>query len=216
MRSMGFKTAFMFLALPLAVAGCDITTPSQLKTGQMRIQQDMKTEAFAMSGPSAADVKRIVADYKMNGTGTVDAIVSYRGPDPAAEAAARSVAASTVKKFKDHGIDLRSSTVAVGEDAAADKVVISYSASVARAASNCGRMTGYQGGDTIEGMKQYDIGCESQSAISQMLVRPDDLMGGNSEAGGYARRAGSMAEPYASGKKNDKIQGINASTVGTQ
>lgn len=207
------KLLTIFLPLLLATA-CDVTMPSQVKTGKIRVEETTKTESWSAYGVNQTALDNLARDYHQNGRGDVTAVISYKGNNPAHEIAAKKQAADYVSAFKKEGIPLKASVVSVPDEQAAGRAVVSYNAMVALPPEDCTRMTGYQGADSINDVKKYEMGCEVKSNLSRMIVRSEDLMGGKSATDIESRRAGATVDKYINGVKNEKIEGIAASKVG--
>lgn len=104
--------------------------------------------------------------------------------------------------------------VPVADLALADQVVFTYDALTARAPDHCTRMPGYQGAEDLEAIDNYQISCESKAVISQMIVRPEDLLGRDSKGAGTSRREATTVELYQDGEPNELFSAVgNASEV---
>lgn len=194
----------------LLLSACDITTPSQVKTGQIRVTEQQVTETLKASDVDLGAVDRISSDYKRNGRGPISVLVSF---SDAGTARANAQANQYKRAFAAHGVNVSVETVSVPADTPT-QAIVSYQAMAALPPEGCARLTGYQGAEGLYEMEGYGIGCETKTAISRMVATPDDLLGKESGTGSPSRRAGSNTEKYTNGVPNEKIEGIRSSKVG--
>jgi type IV pilus biogenesis protein CpaD/CtpE len=203
------------LSLPL-LAACDVTAPSQVTTGKIRLSTQTKTIVLPAQTVDKEQVETITADYARTGKGKISVLVSYLDGNPVNEIKARQRGNAYKSAFQRRGIPkVEVNTVSVATPTDANQAIISYHALTASAPKNCDRLTGYQGGDTLDNMRTYPIGCETKSILSQMIADPSDLMGKAGTAKDDARRAGAVVEPYKAGTPNQPLKGMQASTIGT-
>jgi pilus biogenesis lipoprotein CpaD len=208
---------FACLAIALLVSACSMGTPSQVKTGAMRVEDEMKTVSIDPAAFTRDQANIIVDDYARNGRGKMAVVVSYLRANPAARLRAEQQGAKIGRVLHERGVNnLKVNIVSVNTPNHAEQAVVSYMAVTAKAAENCMRMPGYKGGDTLDNAMDYNYGCETQMAIAKMIVNPEDLMGRDGTPDNESRRAGIVVENYKNGVKNPPLQGqINASDVST-
>lgn len=215
MRHSFLGTCGVFLSAAMLLSACDVTTPSQVKTGEIRIMERMKTATLDARRVDANRVDMIADDYKMNGRGDFSVVVSYLQNDAGAKRAVSGQGIALRNAFAAKGIsDLNIDYVPVTDTALAGQAVVSYQATVAEPPENCGQVMGYQGADVLRNMDAYELGCGTQSALSKMIVQPEDLLGTSGTPDGDSRRHGALVERYKSGTPNEKLEGMNASEVG--
>jgi pilus biogenesis lipoprotein CpaD len=194
-----------------------MATPSQVKTGALRVEDQMKTFNIdpATLTPDQADV--IADDYNRNGRGRMDVVVSYIRANPAARVKAQQQGVKIAQTFAAKGVrNLKVNLVYVNTKNHAEQAVVSYMAVTALPGRNCTRMPGYQGTETLNNAAQYSFGCETQMAVSKMVVTPEDLLGRGGTPDDESRRHGTIVEKFKSGTQNGPLQGqINASDVST-
>jgi pilus biogenesis lipoprotein CpaD len=192
-------------------------TPSQVKTGAIRVEDQMKTVNIDPAAFTNDQANVIADDYIKNGRGKLAVVVSYIRANPAARAKAQVQGAKIANVFNNKGVkNVKVNIVAVNTKNHAEQAVVSYMSVTARAAANCTRMPGYQGGDTLDNALDYGYGCETQMAISQMIVNPEDLLGRAGTPDNESRRTGNVVENYKNGVRNPPLEGaINASDVAT-
>lgn len=210
MSGMTNRVLFCFCAM-IMLAGCDITMPSQVETGQIRVTEQQTTEALPAAYVDTGAVTRIANDYKRNGQGPISVLVSYVDDTPAGQA--HHQAGQYKRAFAAQGVTVRTDIAAVPKTTPL-RAIVSYQAMAALPPEGCNRMAGYQGAEGLYEMKDYGIGCETKTAISRMIATPDDLLGKESGAGTESRRAGNTTEKYKNGTPNTKIEGIRSSDVG--
>lgn len=205
------------LAIALLLSACSMATPSQVKTGAIQIEDRMKTVNIDPVSLTPDQAGVIADDYHRNGRGKMAVVVSYVRANPAARIKAEQQGVKIAKAFADKGVrNLKVNMVAVNTANHAEQAVVSYMAVTAMAPKNCTRMPGYNGSDTLDSSLEYGYGCETQMAISKMIVNPEDLLGRDGTPDGESRRHGTVVEKYKSGTQNGPLAGqINASDVST-
>jgi type IV pilus biogenesis protein CpaD/CtpE len=206
--------SFLAVALSLLLGACDTTTPSQIKTGDIRLQREMKTAV--LYAVEAEKVDMIADDFRQNGEGRMRGVMGYLAGNPLQEAGVKRQGNAYKQAFASAGVkDLPVEYVGVNDKEKTGYLVVSYAALVARAPSDCMPITGYDGADSRSVVEGYAFGCETKTALSKMISRPADLLGRAGTTDGDARREGTIIERHKSGVPNTRMQGINASTVGS-
>lgn len=215
MRQSGlFSLAGLFSAV-LLLSACDMTTPSQVETGHIRLQENMKTVTVHPATPDAAAASRIADDFKRNARGKMTMVIPYKAGQPAEELQAKRYGNQWKQTMAKAGVkDMDVNFVGVDDPQFLTRAVISYPALQAMPPEGCRRLTGYQGADSIEDVHNYRIGCEVKTAVSKMIVDPEDLLGRDSAEISEARRQGAVVESYMSGAPNEPLQGGRSSDVG--
>ncbi len=200
------------LGMALSLSACDVSTPSQIQTGKIRVKEQMVTEALDAGHIDQARVSVISRDILRNGKGEVSLTVPYLS---GGEYSAREISTSYQEAFQTQGVrHVSVALVPVTERQYADKAVLAYRAMTAIPASDCTRIPGYQGTDNIEELDRYRIGCETQAATARMVVDPTDMLGKAGTQDRDSRRSGAIIEPYSSGVPNQPLKGMQASKVG--
>lgn len=213
-QSRVFSLAGLFAAV-LLLSACDMTTPSQVETGHIRLQENMKTVTVHPASPEASAVSRIADDYKRNARGQMTMVIPYKAGQPAEELQAKRYGSQWKQTMAKAGVtEMDVSYVGVDDPQFLSRAVISYPALQAMPPEGCRRLTGYQGADSIEDVHNYRIGCEVKTAVSKMIVDPEDLMGRDSGAASEARRQGAVVEGYMSGTPNEPLDGGRSSDIG--
>jgi type IV pilus biogenesis protein CpaD/CtpE len=207
---------FSAAALCLGLSACDVSMPSQLETGHMRLAEETRSIRLDAERPDVAVAHRIVEEFRENGRGDIRLVMPYRGGDPLSETRARHSGGQWQAAFAKAGTAaLKIDYVDVADPALLGQAVVSYRVLAALPPANCGqRLTGHQGGDTLEDMHSYRIGCETRMAISKMIVNAEDLKGRDGSAEGDSRRQGTVAERYMSGERMETLQTTSASSIG--
>lgn len=205
------------LCAVLLLSGCDMTTPSQVETGHIRLQEDMKSVTVNPVKADARQVLSIADEYKRVSRGKMSMVIPYQKGSPAEEVKARRQGRDWQQHFAKEGIHtLDVSYVGVEDPRLLSQAVISYPALQAHAPEGCRRLTGVYGADSLEDVHAYRMGCETKSAISKMIVHPEDLLGRGNTEKADSRRAGTVVEGYLSGTPNEPLDGGRASDVGGQ
>lgn len=199
------------------LSACNMQTPSQVKTGYMRVQEDVKTVAVPADVVDRSAVTAVVADYTKNGISSapVQILLPYVAGNPLQETGAKKIAESYVAAFAEAGVsNVRVDYIAVSDASQATQAVLSYGAVSALGPENCRRMTGFQGADARDDVEKYAFGCEMKTLMSKQIARPADLLGKGGLPEGTSRRSGTIVEDHSAGKPNEKLDGIRASSVG--
>lgn len=200
----------------LLLSACDVTMPSQLETGQMRLAEETRSVALDAAQPDRAAARRVAADYRDAGRGDMRLVMPYRSGDPLHETQARRLGNEWKAAFAKEGAGaLKVDLVAVTDPDMLGKAVVSYNVLAVQPPVGCERrLTGYQGADTLEDMHNYRIGCETRTAISKMIVNPEDLQGRAGTVSGDSRRQGTVTERYMGGEGMERLDTTNASGIG--
>lgn len=202
------------VGMALALSACDVSTPSQVQTGKIRVGERVVTETLDAAKVDPLRVKIVSSDIQRNGRGAVTITVPYL---EGGEAAARKQGAAYRKAFEGQGVKkVALALVPVTDDRVAGQVVVDYRAVVAAPAEKCTRIPGYVGADNLEEAVNYRFGCEMQALTTKMVADPTDLLGKESAQGGSSRRSGAIIEGYQSGTPQQPLDGMNASQVGNQ
>lgn len=215
MTTLPLRNTCLALIALLALGACTMTTPSQVRTGQMVVEETPAVLTRTLHDMTRADAVLLAKGYKNRGRGEMSATVSYDGADSAALAATRKEIARVARDLQAEGVNrLQVEYVPVRDAALKGQVVFTYAALNARAPDHCSRMPGYQGGEDLIAIRQYQISCESKSIMSQMIVRPEDLLGRDGKGGGTSRREAATVELYQDGEPNELFSEVgNASEV---
>jgi len=214
---MYLKNAMAIALSVLLLAGCDVSTPSQVVTQPIQLRDAVKTAVLDPARPDAAAAKLIADDYKRDGKGDgLSLVFSYAAGDPQDKAVAEKHARAWRALFVKHGVaQVKTEYVEMTDPQYLGRAIVSYTALSAEAPKDCGRITGYQGADVLESGEKYGMGCESETALSKMVVDPSDLMGKGGTPDDDSRRDGALVEKYKAGTPNPKMQGMSASSVGS-
>ncbi|MFN7114799.1 MAG: CpaD family pilus assembly lipoprotein [Alphaproteobacteria bacterium] len=207
---------FCAAGLTLGLAACDMSVPSQIETGHMRLSEETRSVALPAAKPDIATARRIAADFRDNGRGDMHLVMPYRSGDPLHETQARRLGKewqSALAKGGAQGVKVE--YVGMTDAALLERAVVSYTVLAALPPVGCGqRLTGYQGGDTLEDLHKYRIGCETRTAFSKMIVNPEDLKGRDGSEPGDSRRQGTVSERYMSGEGMERLETTSASGIG--
>ena len=210
------KHNFIALAFVVAggllVAGCDITTPSQVQMQKIQIKESMKTEVMDAYRVDENRLSVLAASWQRNGEGPLNLLMTYTdGKKPEIERQARKYKKALIQNgVKPVSVDL----IEVADMKQHGRVIVSYRSVHAQAPEHCQNLPGYHGAETLANANSYKFGCESQMAISKMIADPKDLMGRGGTPDGDSRRLGTIIEGHMSGTPNEAMEGISASTIG--
>ena len=203
------------LSATLMLGACDVTTPSQLKTGQMQVGEGVAVKHLPAGRLDEEQVNVVADDYIRNGKGAVRVVVPYMAGNPLERVTAERQGNLYKKAFARRGVATVVNYISVHSGADAENLYVSYTSTQAYPPSDCMHMTGADGASTINEVRHYQMGCEMDMAMSQMIVHPDDLMGVAGTPDDYSRRQGAVVEHYRAGTTNAPLNGLNASTTGT-
>jgi type IV pilus biogenesis protein CpaD/CtpE len=211
MKSIKASSICCFAVCALLLSACDVTTPSQVHTGEIQVKDVMKTATVDPAHVSSESVEIISKDYAMNGTGPMRLVVPYQPRSPLEKIAAEAEGARYQKAFAAKGVkDFRVSYTATVEPKA--MAVISYMALAAEPPRNCHHISAYYGAAAMKDTEGgQDIGCEIKSAQAQMIARPADLLGTAGVPQDDSRRQGTVVERYKAGTPNPALTGLSAS-----
>jgi type IV pilus biogenesis protein CpaD/CtpE len=216
MRAYRLVSLAAALVTVLALSACDVSTPSQVTTEQIRLKDKMVTEVLDARHVDAARINVIADEFMHKAKGGMTLTVSYLFGDFSAMDAAQKQADVFKKSFEKRGVpNVSVVIVPMAEQQYADKVVVTYKALLALPPKNCRRIPGYEGSETLAEVDEYQYGCEMKTAMSRMIADPSDLNGKAGSQDNDSRRDGATVETYRSGKPNDAMKGYQASKIGS-
>ncbi len=215
MTSMFKRYAAIFL-LPVLVAGCSMSTPSQLRTGQVQLREDAAVHTYALADMGKGQVRALAHDHAARGRGPVSVTVSYPEGDSSARKTAQADMRRVLSQLQAEGVKgTKVDYVAVSDSRLAGQAVFSYPALIASAPDHCTRIPGHSGAESLDDMQNYQIGCENKEMLGRMVARPSDLLGNTGTGHGTGRRAGAVVDVYQTGEPNDLFYPVSsASSVG--
>ncbi len=212
----GRETLLLVATSVLLLTACDMSLPSQVNVRQIQVKETMRAEKLDAFHMDPARVNIIADHYLRNGRGPMRMTMAYQAGEPLKEIEMQKQARLYQKAFEQKGVsNIVVDYVPMADAAYVGTAVVSYPALTALPPKDCGRLTGYQGVGNLDDMKQYKVGCDTQAAMSRMIARPADLMGTAGTPDGDSRRQGGVVEKYKTGEPNERIDGINASDIGT-
>lgn len=210
------KAAIVILSTVGFIAGCDMTVPSQIRTGKIQLQQGQVTEVVNVNEIDRNRVAILAGDYQRNGEGAISMTVAYPAGDRKQQLAIEKKGNQFKEAFRRHRVnELDINYIAVEDMVYAGRAIISYSSIRAKPPSGCRDMPGMMGAESIETVEGYELGCEIKSSLSKMIADPRDLMGVSGTPEGSSRRQGAAVETYKDGAPNEKIiENMMASDLG--
>lgn len=193
-----------------------MSTASQLRTGPIQLEEKPAVETRRLHDFNAADARLLAKGYRDRGRGPLSATASYDQGDVNGLRRTREDVQRAVQALNREGVrEVRVEYVPVSDPMLVGQVVFAYQALNARAPDHCTRMPGYQGAEDLDAIQRYQISCESKSIMSEMIVRPEDLLGRSEKDLSTARRAGGVVEFYQDGEPNELFSEVgNASEIG--
>lgn len=215
MRHQTFTAICGAALLALALPACTMSTPSQLKTGQLQVMDAMQTRQLPAGAVDESQVNIVADDYMRNGKGPVRIVVPYRAGKPLEHVTAERQGNLYKKAFGRRGVATLVSYIPVQNAKDAERLVVAYESTQALPPPDCAHMTGSDGAGALSDVEHYKMGCEMDNAMASMISHPDDLMGVAGTPDDYSRREGPVTERYRSGTSNPPLNGLNASTTGT-
>ncbi len=213
MKNRLFGLPIVLLAL---LAGCNMTTPSELRTGSMIVKDDVVTQSMSIDDMGRERMVLLARDYHNRARGPLSLTVAYPSGDAAEKQRMQSKVQRAVKSLKKENVkSVNVEYVGVEDKEATGRVVATFPALVAVAPDNCRPMPGMQGGESWEETNDYQFSCETKDVMSRMIAHPEDLLGVDGSKGGTARRTGTVVESYQDGVPNESFLGTaTASEIG--
>ena len=216
MRLNKFLALAFILIFAVTLSACDVTTPSMINTGKIRIKNQMVTKTFDVHNFDEAFANEIAQDVIRNGRSKMTLTLSYFAEDRANRVIAEKSGQIFKQAFKDRGVyNVKIVTVPVDNKNSAGKLVVTYKSLVAEAPEECTRIIGSDGADSMEAVDKYQFGCNTKMTISKMVADPSDLLGKSGSSGVESRRSGATVENYKTGTPNNPMGGYQASNIGT-
>lgn len=211
-RSFRYSALCCVALAALTLSACNVTTPSQVTTGQIRVEDYTKTVLFSVKKVDKDAVDIAAADYLRNSKSRAEIVVPYLKGRKGALAQARRTGVAFKKAFLDYGVDARVNFAETLDEEGARHAVLAYTATMARPPAHCQRMPGQEGAEIQDTAYKYSFGCENATILAKMISRPEDLMGVAGTPDSFSRREGPMMEGYMSGRTNPSIQGVTNSS----
>lgn len=210
MRKHGLLSLVSVLLGVLSLSACDVSAPSKISLGKIRIQEQMV--ALPLEG---AQVPKVAEQFTRTGKGDMTITISYMAREGGSRMRAEAQGDTYRKMFSQYGVsNIAVVTVPVSSRKDAEKSVVTYMASVALPPEGCHGMPGHLGAGNIAAADGYNFGCDTQTAVSKMIADPSDLMGKPGTQNGDSQRNGTIIEPYKAGTPNEQMKGFQASGIG--
>lgn len=190
----------------------DLTSPSSVHTGKIKVKDEMVTGTLSASHVDAARVSATAHGILRSEGREATLTIPYL---PGDEDHARKIGNDYRELFASEGVaKLTVDFISVKDPEIAKEAVIVYRALVAAPSAACKSLPGKNGGEIMQDAADYEFRCETQAVVSKMVSDPADLLGRSGSAEGDSRRAGTLQEHHASGTPNDPLKGMSASKVG--
>jgi type IV pilus biogenesis protein CpaD/CtpE len=211
MRRSGVSAFCCVVLAALSLGACTMTTPSEVTTSQIQVEDYMKTTLLPLPGVNATSVDLAANDYRRNGKSPAELVVPYLKGKKNSLAGARRSGTAYRKAFEEFGMGLQVKYAETTDKDSMHNAVLSYTAALARAPKHCKRMPGAKGAEIQENTSDYSFGCEHSILLSKMISRPEDLMGVAGTPDSLSRREAPMMEGYMSGRTSPGITGLTSS-----
>lgn len=214
MIATGKKLAMVsLLSVGLLLGGCDMSTPTKVRTSKIQVSEQMKTETLNANALDEARVAVIAKDYLRNGRSkSLGLMLTYDVSSEAAFMRAQHQRSLFMRAFERNGVhNLDVDLLPVNDPAKAGRAIASYRAMSAAPPDGCTRMPGWDGVGHRDTLEDYEFGCEVDSVISKMVSDPEDMLGKAGTQDGDARRQGGVVERYRSGEPNESLEGLSSS-----
>ncbi len=201
------------LSVGLLLGGCDMSTPTKLRTGKIQVKEQMKTETLNANALDEGRIAVIAKDYLRNGRSkSLSLMLTYDVGSEDAFVQARHQRSLFRKAFERQGVrNLNIDLLPVSDPAKVGRAIASYRAMSAAPPEGCTRMPGWDGVGHRASLEDYELGCEVDSVISKMVSDPEDLLGKDGSQDGDGRRQGAVVEGYRSGEPNEPLDGLSSS-----
>lgn len=209
---MKYGSKFAILLVAVGLSAC---SASQVSVDRIQVEQTVQSIVLERDEINENMLARLADDYKKTSEGGMDVFVSYPNGLMGAEAQATRTARHYKHVLQDKGVaQVNVMTVPMDSPEYDQRVIISYKGYTAEAPKDCGRIPGVWGGEGIDEIKKYQIGCEHMRYTSKMVADPRDLLGKSRTQDGDARRAGNVVEAYQTGEPLPELDISTASDVG--
>lgn len=214
---MRYKFATMVFCSALAVSACSMKTPSQVNVERISVEQGTQSIVLERADMDENMLARIADNYKRTSEGGMDVYVSYAGDINGAAAEAGRLASHYQSVLIDKGVrEVEAITVPMNGPEFDSRVIVSFKGYKAYEPKDCTRLTGQNGGEALEDMQNYKIGCENMRYLSEMVSDPRDLLGRTGTPDADARRAGNIVERYRTGEQFEPLDTTGASGIGAE
>lgn len=211
MRRSGFSAFCCVVLAALSLGACNMTTPSEVTTSPIQVEDYMKTTLLPLPKVNMTSVDLAANDYRRNGKSAAELVVPYLRGERNSLAEARRAGTAYRKAFEEFGMGLQVKYAETANKDSMHNAVLAYTATMAHAPKHCKRMPGAKGGEVQEYVSGYSYGCEHAILLSKMISRPEDLMGVAGTPDSLSRREGPMMENYMSGRTAVGITGLTNS-----
>ncbi len=202
-----------FLLIPAVLVGCTMATPSQVRTGNIQLEQDVQTHTYDLAAMTEMQAKSLAREHERVGRGPISATVSYQVDAAGDLAKTKREMERVLAYLRRHGVPQTHVSYIANPDArSAGQAVFTYTALSARAPDHCTRMPGYQGAEGLDSMQSYQVSCESKDILSKMIANPTDLLGTDGRNSATSRRAGAVVETYQDGEPNENFYEIKSAS----
>ena len=206
----------------LTLSGCQLYDPvveTQVYPIKMRMQQQVNNTVIPTEMPADENIVRAVAaDYAKRGEGGVTLEMRYQEGDKRLERQARRAGEDYLFLFEKYGVEntMIEMVPLPNHGKKAADLVVTYNAWKLSAPDGCGpgHMPGYYGAEGGDKIRDYKIGCDTETYLSRMVSNPNDLKGRSGLPGGNAAREGDMQQNYRTGVPNEPLEGLSSSDIG--
>ncbi len=215
------KKLSVLVIASVVLSGCqgyNPVTTSQIYPVKMRLQQATTSEAFLIKNrPDTKRLKEIANHYNKTSDGVMTLELHYSSRIKGQAERAVQTASKYKRLMREYGV--RNTNVEMiphsdGSQKVAE-IKLSYKAWKTDAPVGCdpNHIPGYHGAEGPEAVNDYKMGCEIETYLSKMVVRPKDLAGTEGIDDGDSRREGNVVENYKTGEPNEPLGGLEASNV---
>lgn len=209
MRRFGLIGTCCLLLAALSVGGCEMSTPSQVETSRIQVEDYMKTVLLPAHDVDMTRVDIAAGDYQRNSKSAPALVVPYLKSRKGGLQEAMRVGRAYRDAFAGFGVTgLRIDYAMTADDEGARNAILAYTATMAHPPKGCKRMPGARGADTRDTTLAYTMGCENDMYLAKMISRPADLIGVAGAPDSPSRREGPMMEGYMSGRTNPALTGL--------
>ncbi len=204
------------------VTSCQLYNPvteTQLYPVQMQLKQTQNTNIIKTSAkPNKEELKQIASHWKKTSDDKMMLNFIYNKNMRGASAKAIKFASIYKRILQDFGVNNIDIKMLAKNNykESNPQLKITYNAWKTAAPVGCEGMymPGAYGGEVPEYSLKYKMGCNTETVIGKMVVRPKDLAGTEGLPKGDSRREGTIVENYKSGTVNERMEGISVNDTG--
>jgi type IV pilus biogenesis protein CpaD/CtpE len=197
------------LTIILALTGCQINRSidqammpdSHLNQAPIELASHSTKYRYSLSDVSA---KTILDNYNGGGHGPIELYlaVDKSGVDNSTRKQALRLV-RILEEQSDHSVSLK---IGRTDQVPDNNLIVSYNRHAARAGLGCPRLPGIAVSVPLEAAKDYQMGCERDHQLANMVANPDDLLGNDQLDKSSASRQSVVVDRYRSAEEPEELE----------